>query len=110
MAAPEARPVPLTRGPPADHGRGPEDATATGSEAAQLLTEDHNRIAQRLNDVVVHRMFAAGLDLQAALALIGDHRGASEISHAVEELDQAIKYIQDTIFDDGRREPRSFPR
>jgi hypothetical protein len=44
-----------------------------------------------MNDVVVHRIFAAGLDLQAALGLIGDHRGASKICHALDELDQAIK-------------------
>ena len=29
-----------------------------------------------MNDVVVRRIFAAGLDLQTALGLIGDHRGA----------------------------------
>jgi hypothetical protein len=48
---------------------------------------------------VVRRIFAAGLDLQAALGLIGDHSGASKISRAVDELDQAIRDIRDTIFD-----------
>jgi hypothetical protein len=36
-----------------------------------------------MNDVVVRRIFAAGLDLQAGLGLIGDHRGASKIYHAL---------------------------
>jgi hypothetical protein len=52
-----------------------------------------------MNDVVVRRIFAAGLDLQAGLGLIGDHRGASKTYHALDELDQAIRDIRDTIFD-----------
>ena len=53
----------------------------------------------RANDVVVRRIFDAGLDLQVALGLIGDHSGAGQIYHALDELDQAIKDIRDTIFD-----------
>jgi hypothetical protein len=49
-----------------------------------------------MNDVVVRQIFAAALDLQAGLGLIGDHRGASKIYHALDELDQAIR---NTIFD-----------
>jgi hypothetical protein len=45
----------------------------------RYLTEDHDRIAQRMNDVVVRRIFAAGLDLQAGLGLIGDHRGQQDL-------------------------------
>jgi hypothetical protein len=62
------------------------------------LAEDHERIALGLNDVVVRRLFAAGLDLHAALALMGDHRATGKISHAIDELDQAIQNIRDTIF------------
>jgi hypothetical protein len=47
-------------------------------EVIRYLTEDHDRIAQRMNDVVVRRIFAAGLDLQAGLGLIGDHRGGQQ--------------------------------
>ena len=60
-----------------------------------------------MNDVVVRRIFAAGLDLQAALGLIGDHSGAGKIYHALDELDQAIRDIRDTIFD---RSPPGSPR
>ena len=63
-------------GSPAGSGRAPEGSDAAGSaEVIRYLTEDHDRIAQRMNDVVVRRIFAAGLDLQAGLGLIGDHRG-----------------------------------
>ena len=40
-------------------------------------------------------LFTAGLDLQAALGLIGDHPASSKICHAVDELDRAIRNIQD---------------
>jgi hypothetical protein len=95
----------LTRGPPAGNGRAPEGSGA--AEVIRYLTEDHDRIAQRMNDVVVRRIFAAGLDLQAALGLIGDHSGAGKIYHALDELDQAIRDIRDTIFD---RSPPGSPR
>ena len=95
----------LTRGPPAGSGRAPEGGGT--AEVTRYLTEDHDRIAQRMNDVVVRRIFAAGLDLHAALGLIGDHSGASKIYHALDELDQAIRDIRDTIFD---RNPPGSPR
>ena len=95
-------------GSSAGSGRAPEGSGAAGSaEVIRYLTEDHDRIAQRMNDVVVRRIFAAGLDLHAALGLIGDHSGASKIYHALDELDQAIRDIRETIFD---RSPPGSPR
>ena len=99
MPVPEAPQLLLTRGPPATNGHVPAGNEAAGpAEVARHLTEDHDRIARGLNDIVVHRLFAAGLDLQAALGLIGDHRGAGKIHHAISELDQAIRDLRDTIF------------
>jgi hypothetical protein len=90
----------LTRGPPASNELAPADSgTVASAELAWYLAEDHERIAQGITDVVVRRIFAAGLDLQAALGLIGEHRGASKIWHAIDELDQAVRDIRDTIFD-----------
>ena len=98
---PRDAPNPLpTRGPPASDGLAPPDSGAAASaELTRYLAEDHDRIAQGVNDVVVRRIFAAGLDLHAALGLIGEHRGASKIWHAIDELDQAVRDIRDTIFD-----------
>ena len=75
--------VPLvrpTRGPPP----APEDG-ATGLAAADL------------NDIVASRLIAAGLDLQGALGLLGDHPATVKIGQATEKLDQAIRDIQDAI-------------
>jgi len=66
------------------------------------LSEDHERIAEGLNDLVVRRLFAAGLALEAALALIGEHRAAGKIEHAISELDQAISDLRGTVFDVAR--------
>jgi hypothetical protein len=65
---------------------------------AGCLAEDRDRIAHGLNNVVIHRLFAAGLDLQTALGLIGEHGAAAEIHHAVGELDQAITDLRNTVF------------
>ena len=89
----------LTRGPPPGNGRAPAgNGEAVSAELTGYLTEDHDRIAQSLNDVVVRRIFAAGLDLHAALGLIGEHRGAGKIYHAIDELDNAIRDIRDAVF------------
>jgi hypothetical protein len=89
----------LTRGLPPGDGRAPAgNGAAVSAELTRYLIEDHDRIAQSLNDVVVHRIFAAGLDLHAALGLIGEHRGAGKIYHAIGELDNAICDIRDDVF------------
>jgi hypothetical protein len=83
---------------------------ATTQAPAVRGAEPTQRIAQRLNDVVAGPLATAGLDLQAALGLIGDHPASSRIRHAVAELDQAIQAIhavRDTLPDHpaGQRPP-----
>jgi hypothetical protein len=111
-AAPVPAPITLrtllTRGPPASSGQAPAHGDPAGlAEITLRLVEDHDRIAQGLNDVVIRRLFAAGLDLHTALGLVGDHCGAGRIRHAILELDHAIREIRDAIFDTGA--PASSP-
>jgi len=100
--------APLTR--PA--GGLPPGARAQSSAATIASTSPsprgrHDRMAERMNDVVVRRIFAAGLDLQAALGLIGEHptaserRAAGKICHASDELDRAIRDLRDILFEGG---------
>ncbi len=70
-------------------------------DLARFPVEERDRIAQRLNDVVIQRIFAAGLNLQMALGLVRDQRAAREISHAVDELDRAICDIRESVFNPG---------
>jgi len=81
------------------NGQVPAGSNGAGlADITMLLTEDHDRIARTLNDVVVRRLFAAGLDLQAALGLISDHLVAGKIEHALGELDFAIRDLRETVF------------
>lgn len=82
-------------------------ATATApvaispADVTRYLLKDRDWIAQCMNDVVIQRIFSAGLTLQLALGLIGDQRGAREIYQAVDELDHAIRDIRAIVFDLG---------
>jgi hypothetical protein len=50
-----------------------------------------------LNDLVVRRIFAAGLDLQAALLLIGNHCAGGRIHDAVGQLEEAVIDTHKTV-------------
>jgi len=67
----------------------------------QPVDEDRDRIAADLNDVVVRRLYSAGLSLQGALALLNGHRAHKSVQNAIAELDQAITDIRNAVF--GRR-------
>ncbi len=62
-------------------------------------------MARRMNDVVIRRLFSAGLDLQAALGLIGEqgmcsgNLAAIKIWDATDELDHAIRDLRDILFE-----------
>jgi len=101
-------PVAARRGPSASCDRACDGGAAGDSaEITRRLIEDHDRIAQGLNTVVVRRLFAAGLDLQAALGLLGDHRAAAKICHAISELDQAVVDLRNTVFGRSPADSRS---
>ena len=105
-AVPPVRPAPgLPQAP--EYGRAAGPAEAIPGQA-----EDRERIALGLNDVVVRRLLTAGQDLQAALGLMGNHPASGKVRHAVDEMDQAIRDIRDTIFDHpaGERPPSTHPR
>jgi len=95
----ESARVPTTSPAPPDQHELAAGAGADSPEMMLRLSQDHDRIAAGLNDLVVRRLFAAGLALQAALTLIGEHRAAGKIEHAISELDQAIADLRDTVFD-----------
>ena len=95
-------------GLPPGNPQAPEGDRAPGpAEAIPGQAEDRERIALGLNDVVVRRLLTAGQDLQAALGLMGDHPASGKIRHAVDEMDQAVRDIPDTVFDHpaGERPP-----
>jgi hypothetical protein len=81
-----------TRDPPP--GRPGEPA-----EVTLHLMQEHDRIAGAMNDIVVHRLFSAGLSLETALGLMGGHPGAAKVQDAIGELDLAIRDFRNVLFD-----------
>jgi hypothetical protein len=99
IAMPDAPRPPPAWVSPGRGGRPAEGGGASLAEASRLLIEDHERIARGLNDIVVRRIFSAGLDLQAALTLISDQHLTGTIEGVLGELDLAIRDLRDTDFD-----------
>ncbi len=62
------------------------------------LLEDRERIAHDFHDLVIQRLFAAGLNLSAARALVDDQDVVSRMVHVVDEIDEAIAELRSTIF------------
>ena len=78
----------------------PPGRAGDSAEVALRLVQDHDRIAEGMNDIVVHRLFSAGLSLETALGLMGgDHRGAAKVREAIGELDLAIRDFRNVLFD-----------
>ena len=85
----------------------PPGRAGDGVEAALLLARDRDRIAEDMNDVVVRRLFSAGLTLETALGLIGDHPGARKVQEAIGQLDLAIRDVRNVVFDHRQPYPLS---
>ena len=62
------------------------------------LFEDRDRIARDLHDLVIQRLFATGMSLQGATALMRDSEAAHRVEQAVDALDETIKDIRAAIF------------
>ena len=71
------------------------------------IFEERDRIARDLHDLIIQRIFAAGIQLQGALRA---NNSASRISEVIISLDETIREIRKTIFslesDDDERSVR----
>jgi len=103
MAAPQDTVVVSTRQRPlrADHGHDPV-------ELAILV--DRERIALELHDLVIRRIFVAGLALQSTAAVAEDPRITRRLEDVVAELDATISDIRTTIFALERHRDRGSTR
>lgn len=79
--------------------RGPTRGRAGDSAAVTVrLMQEHDRIAAGLNDIVVYRLFSAGLSLETALGLMGDQPGTAKVQEAIDVLDLAIRDFRNVLF------------
>jgi PAS domain S-box-containing protein len=74
-----------------------EERLRRAAQDLQLL-EDRERIARDLHDLVIQRLFAAGMTLQATRSLTDDPTVVQRMGAAVDELDETIREIRTVIF------------
>ena len=77
------------------------------ADAMLLLVQDRDRIAEAMNDLVVYRLFCAGLAPGTAPALTGGHPGAGMAQEATGELDLAIRDLRNIACDHQQPDPPS---
>ena len=75
---------------------------ALGERHELLLAADRDRIGRDLHDLVIQRLYATGLQLQAARAGEDPERMAAGLAAGVRELDLSIRDLRATIFELGR--------
>ena len=69
---------------------------------AQLaILEDRHRIASDLHDIVIQKLFAAGMYLEGASAMVTEPKARDRVDAAVEAMDTAIKDLRASIFELG---------
>jgi signal transduction histidine kinase len=75
------------------------ELAASRAEAERLsVYQDRDRIARDLHDLVIQRLYATGMSLQATTPMISRPEAADRVSRAVDAMDQTIKEIRGTIF------------
>ncbi|GIE92496.1 GAF domain-containing sensor histidine kinase [Actinoplanes regularis] len=76
------------------------DRARAQEERQQLaVLEDRERIARDLHDVVIQRLFATGMQLEATVHQASRPEVAKRISAAVDDLDATIRDIRRSIFE-----------
>ena len=62
------------------------------------VLEERERIAKELHDGVIQALFAVGMSLQGAGALVHDPEIAGRLEDAVDDIDRAIRDLRNYIF------------
>jgi PAS domain S-box-containing protein len=62
------------------------------------VAEDRERIARDLHDIVIQKLFAAGMTIQSVSARTADPEHGRRLASVVDELDDTIREIRSVIF------------
>ena len=76
-----------------------ERARAQEERELLVVLADRERIARDLHDVVIQRLFATGLGLQALTRRTGQADVRERLDQAIDELDSTIRDIRTAIFE-----------
>ncbi|WP_244266554.1 GAF domain-containing sensor histidine kinase [Pseudarthrobacter chlorophenolicus] len=71
---------------------------ANEAKAENALFTDRDRIAKDLHDLVIQRLFAAGLSIQSLRRTTTDPHSLKRITIITTELDDCIRQLRDTIY------------
>lgn len=71
---------------------------ANQAREANALFTDRDRIAKDLHDLVIQRLFAAGLSIQGLRRTTSDPHSLERIRRVTTELDDCIRQLRDTIY------------
>lgn len=74
------------------------EAADAERELSIRMLQDRERLAADLHDLVIQRLFAAGMGLQSIQPLVSESVVAGRLAHTVAELDQAIAELRGAIF------------
>ena len=77
------------------------DRQETAAQMAML--QDRERIARDLHDMVIQRLFAAGMSLQAVQGQAQPPTVAERIASTIDELDSTIRELRSAIFKLGQQ-------
>jgi len=75
------------------------------NESRLRVLQDRERLARDMHDIVIQRLFAAGMGLQAVVGSITDPHVEQRVSDTVDELDRTIADLRRRRLD-SRRAPR----
>lgn len=84
-----------------------QDARTAAAEAATLHAEDRERIARDLHDMVIQRMFAIGLQLEAMQNGPVDPAVRVRLEQICTDMDDVIETVRSTIFEICDSQPGS---
>ena len=74
------------------------EARLQRAEQHLRIVEDRERIARDLHDVVIQKLFAAGMTVQGVAARSSDAEQSGRLHRAVDDLDDTIREIRSVIF------------
>jgi signal transduction histidine kinase len=72
---------------------------AMAEREALAVVSDRERIARDLHDLVIQRLFATGMQLQAAAMRVADDDVRTRVEGSVADLDATIRDVRNTIFE-----------
>ena len=70
--------------------------------ARVALLRERERIGRDIHDMVIQRIFAAGMSLQAVVALIDSPAARERIATVTDDLDETIRQLRHAIFELGQ--------